>query len=307
MSTSTPIKTLEAVEPAKSFPPEFARGQTNTADSETNGGDQTSEVIDDIAFERAGDYGLLDLLELILKNRGRLDKLIRDPALQPELVPRLLAISLIGFTLFGVAISVVLNSAGTWPELTAIETHLNDPTAWLITFREVGPGENIASRWLDGSALKLILAYNLGLIAATGVCLPSLYFFGLLSGVKLSVLDVTIHSLKAKATAAIALIGILPIYAAISMGMVIFSAPEWLLRGTLWLGLILPFIAGLWGTRSLYVGFAGLSDTMPPERRCRRECFLRRLVLSWSACYTAVTPVMIFTLWEYFGRDLLGT
>jgi hypothetical protein len=35
---------------------------------------------------------------------------------------------------------------------------------------------------------------------------------------------------------------------------------------------------------------------------CRRQCFLRRLTLSWAAVYTAVVPVMIYRLWEHFAR-----
>ncbi len=148
----------------------------------------------------------------------------------------------------------------------------------------------------------------MGLIAATGICLPSLYFYGLLAGVKMSMRDVVIHSLRAKATAAIALIGILPMYAAVVMGVVILAGPADegglypILSAALWLGLILPFIGGLFGTWTLHNGFVGLCDTMSPERRENRACFLRRLTLSWSAVYTAVSPVMIFTLWEYLER-----
>jgi hypothetical protein len=253
---------------------------------------------------------LLGLVELILKDRQRLHRLIRDPSLQPELIPRFLAISLIGFLFFGVAMTLVLNSAEVWPKLTAIDRWLSDPEASLISFHasESQAADSQAAqpnRWFDGSAFKVIVAYSLGLIAATGVCLPSLYFYGLLSGVRMSMLDVTIHALKAKATAAVALVGILPIYAAVSMGVIIFGGSleirASLLQGTLLLGLILPFLAGFWGTHSLYLGFTTLCDTMPPERRERRECFLRRLVLSWSVCYTVVTPVMIFTLWAALG------
>ena len=68
--------------------------------------------------------------------------------------------------------------------------------------------------------------------------------------------------------------------------------------------LLRPFAAGLFGANSLYTGFTGLADVLPAERRCRRACFLRRLVVSWSFCYTAVTPVMIYTLWEYFSRTI---
>ena len=244
-------------------------------------------------------------MELILKDRQRLHRLIRDPSLQPELIPRFLAISLIGFLFFGVAITLVLNSAEVWPELTAIDRWLSDPETSLISFHPPDSQAAQTNRWFDGSAFKVIVAYSLGLIAATGVCLPSLYFYGLLSGVRMSMLDVTIHALKAKATAAVALVGILPIYAAVSMGVIIFGGSleirASLLQGTLLLGLILPYLAGFWGTHSLCLGFTTLCDTMPPERRERRECFLRRLVLSWSVCYTVVTPVMIFTLWAALG------
>jgi hypothetical protein len=148
----------------------------------------------------------------------------------------------------------------------------------------------------------LIAAYDLGLIAAAGVCLPSLYFYGLLAGIPMSMARVTVHTVKAMSTTAVALVGILPIYMAFSLGAAIFHAPQLYSDSILWLGLILPFAAGLFGISSLYEGFTGLADVLPAERRYRRTCFLRRLVVSWSVCYTAVTPVMIYTLWEYFSR-----
>jgi hypothetical protein len=81
------------------------------------------------------------------------------------------------------------------------------------------------------------------------------------------------------------------------MGIVVFRAPAAFTDPTLLLGLLLPFIAGLWGTRSLYVGFANVCDTIPECLREKRACLLRRLVLSWCVVYTAVAPVMIHTLW----------
>jgi hypothetical protein len=256
---------------------------------------------DDLIVDNRVDDSHAGLIELILKNRALLHKLIRDPALQPMLISRLLAISIIGFAFFGVAMTLVLNSADLWPQLSPVKSWLNGTDGLLIQFNKTANGNSFISQWLNGSAFKLMAAYTLGLIAATGVALPSLYFYGLLTGVKMSMLDVTIHALKAKATSAVALVGILPIYAALSMGMVIFNASPEILKASMLLGLMLPFIAGLWGTHSLYVGFSTLCDTMPEERRHRRECFLRRLVLSWSACYSAIMPVMIFTLWQAFG------
>jgi hypothetical protein len=138
----------------------------------------------------------------------------------------------------------------------------------------------------------------------TGVCLPSFYFYSLLAGVRVSWPQVTAHIVKGQAATAVMLMGIAPVYVTVALGGVVFGGPPLLLRGVLYAGLGLPFVAGLWGVRSIYVGFLGLSDTLPPRRRCRRECWLRRLTAACSACYTAVCPVMIFTLWGYFADHL---
>jgi len=246
--------------------------------------------------ERAG---LLQLVEMILKAPRRLDRLIRRAELQPTLIPRFLAISLTSFALFGVALAIVFSSALVMPRLAAIDVYLDQKGVGppLVQFDAM---QGFSEFWVSG-AWQLIAAYCFGLIAATGVCLPSLYFYGLLSGVRLSMLDVVTHAMKAKATSAVALLGILPVYVAVVMGVLIFRfdwVPDLFREWALWLGFILPFIAGLWGTVSLYRGFATLADTLPPERCERRGCFLRRLVLSWAACYTAVSPVMIYTVWQ---------
>jgi hypothetical protein len=154
-----------------------------------------------------------------------------------------------------------------------------------------------SARWSDGAWASLTLAYVLGLVAAAGICLPSFYFYGLLAGVRLSMLQAVAHTVKCLAVTATVLVGVLPIYVALALGMIVFSAPvEWM-QLSIGLGLALPFIAGLWGVRSLFVGFTGLADTLPAGRRARRATFLHRLTVAWSACYTAVTPVMIYWLW----------
>jgi hypothetical protein len=243
--------------------------------------------------------GLIDLVELILKRRDRLEQAIREPALQALLVPKFLAISLLGFVFFGVALSLVFTAAGQWPRLFALRDLVAREATQVVAFE---PLSSSTGRWLDGSAAALIAAYALGLIAASGICLPSLYFYSLLAGVRMSMLDVVVQTLKSKAIAAVALVGILPIYAALGLAIVIFPVPAQLREATLWLGLILPFLAGLFGTYSLYRGLAGYANTLAPECRTRRAIFLQRLVVSWAACYTAVTPVMIHTLWVYLAR-----
>ena len=208
-----------------------------------------------------------ELVELMLKDRRRLDALIREDSLAPELIPRLLAVALVG-------IHDVRNRGHADPEPGALRS----------------PHGCLGRSWSDGTWANLTLAYALGLVAATGVCLPSFYFYGLLAGVKLSMLQSAAHAVKCLAVTAVVLVGALPIYVAVSLGMIVFSAPAELLRSTIALGLAMPFVAGLWGVRTLFLGFSDLADTLPACRKAERACFLRRLTLAWAACYTAVTP-----------------
>jgi hypothetical protein len=227
---------------------------------------------------------VLGLTELLLKDPNRLDRLAREEGRQPLLIPSFLAVGLASFSLFAVALVLTLSAA---------------PPAALP--------EPLAAQWAHdrtGSALALWLAYALGFTLTTGVCLPSFYFYGLLAGVRVSWLQVTAQIMKGQASTAVMLMGILPVYLATALGAVVFGAPPQVVRLVLYFGLALPFVAGLWGVRSIHVGFLGLSDTLSPERRCRRECWLRRLTAACSACYTAVCPVMIYTLWRYLAEQL---
>ncbi len=237
-----------------------------------------------VAGSGPDERSVLGLAELLLKNPSRVDRLARDEGSRLLLLPSLLAIGLVSFSLFALGLVLTLAAAPA----------------------EALPGL-LAQRWAahrTAAALALWLAYALGFTLTTGVCLPSFYFYGLLAGVRLSWAQVTAQIMKGQASTAVMLIGIMPIYVAAALGAILFAAPPPGLRAVLDAGLALPFAAGLWGVRSIYVGFLGLSDTLPPQRRCRRECWLRWLTAACSACYTAVCPVMIYTLWGYFADHL---
>jgi len=231
------------------------------------------------------DLSLLGLVEVLLKEPRRLDDLNRDEARQVELMPRLLAIALASFALFGVALALIL--------------HFTPAAAYPHSVLPV-PRASLA----DGSGLALVLAYCLGLVAATGLCLPSFYFFSLLAGVKMRLSQIVSQVMCSKAMTAVVLVGVLPVYVAVVLGLVVFEADAPFLEGCLYLGLALPFVAGLAGLRALYRGVSAMAETMSPERRCQRACFLRRLTVSWAACYTAVSPVLIYRLWETLAPAL---
>jgi hypothetical protein len=251
----------------------------------------------EVEGEPAAILGIAQIVELILKDRGRLDRFSRATPQKVDLASRLLAVSLISFAFYGLAMALTLYSAHLWPRFADSADWLNRSQTRFLAFVPAGTqASHVAAR-----SVRLIVAYSFGLIAASGICLPSLYFYGLLSGLRMTMTDVVVHSLKCTAVAAVALIGILPIYSALALGAIVVPFTQEYVPQILILGLCLPFIGGLWGTRSLFVGFASLCRTMPAEFQNQRACFVRRLILSWCACYTSVAPLMIVTVWRHLG------
>ena len=235
----------------------------------------------------ADDRTVFGLIDLILKAPGRVDELNRDPARVPELLPKFLGIGLVAYTIYSAAMIVILSLA---------------PTAALPHHTPPMPDFQLR----NGTAFALWPAYTLGIILASCICLPSFYFYSLLAGVKMSFQQVVAVVLRCKTASAMVLLGVLPVYFALILGLLVFKADLANVEYALYLGLFLPFIAGLEGVHSIYRGVMGLADTLPPERRCRRERFLRRLTLAWAAVYTAVAPVMIYRLWWYAAAQIGG-
>ena len=239
-------------------------------------------VVEPADVSPPGSISLRDTVEMLLKDRRKLDLFLRHDTAQRRIVPHLLTIAVCGFALYGVTATVLLN----------LLHRVGD--FWLPL---VPP-----SFWNDAGIGNLTAAYVVGLIVANGICLPSFYFYGLLAGVRITMLGATAHALKGMAAGAIALVGILPVYVPFALAAVIWSDDVPLLAVCATIGLLLPFIAGLWGVVSLYEGFVALADTIPCERRESRRCLLRRLVFAWSGCYTFVTPWVIYALWHHLAR-----
>ncbi len=237
---------------------------------------------DGIELEAKGN-STLGLVELLLKWPAGVDELNRRAAWQRELFPRFLLIGETSFLVYALIMVLLLN-------LAPVAAYPHSP--WLLF---------PPASWSDGTALGLVLAYTLGPLLAAGICLPSFYFNSLLAGVKISWLQISSLVGKGTAANAVLLLGILPIYVAIVLGLVVFQAPNEGLQWALQLGLALPFLSGLWGLRAIYLGILDIGANQPSQWQCRRQCFLRRLTLSWTAVYTAVVPVMIYRLWGFFA------
>src|SRR6202035_787733 len=75
--------------------------------------------------DRASILGIAQIIELILKDRPRLDRLARSTPQRVDLASRLLAISLISFALYGLAMSLTFFAAQLWPQLASTVRWLN--------------------------------------------------------------------------------------------------------------------------------------------------------------------------------------
>jgi hypothetical protein len=236
-----------------------------------------------VEIDASTEVPLLTVVELLLKNQGGLDRLLKTPERQRELLPKFLSIALACFGVYGVVMTGVLNGFF-W-----------QGDYWLAHLPVARAGE-----W---SVANLTAAYALGLIAANGICLPSFYFYGLLAGLRTTVLTVAAHAIKAMACGGLALVGLLPVYLAIALTALIVPPSRGIGYPALTLtGLVLPFVAGFYGAVSLNRGLRGLADTMAPARRAQRECLLGRMVLAWIGVFTFVTPVVIYSLWNLLGH-----
>jgi hypothetical protein len=226
-----------------------------------------------------GGQTVFGLVEMLLKGPERLNALLRERRQAADMISRFLAVSLVSLCIFGAALGILLWLA---------------PLDALPAFLKV--------HWAKQpypSAVVLATAYAAGFVLAAGVCLPSFFFYALLAGVRMTMLQVTAHIMRGMAATSLMLVGILPIYVAIVLGAVVFRLDIEVIERAVWLGLLLPFVAGAWGLYSIYQGFLSLADTIDPSRFCNRMCFLKRLTLACTTCYAAVAPVMIYTLWSH--------
>jgi hypothetical protein len=213
---------------------------------------------------------LANLTEMTLKRPDDLRSVSRDEELQPRVVLNLLLIGLSGIALFSIAFTIILACA--------------PPLDWV-------PRVSLSDR----SLFRPLLTYTIGMVGALGLCLPSFYFYGLLAGVRASMLQVTAISLHALANTGMILMGLLPIYVGAILGVIVIGATDGPLYPFLvGVGLLLPFVSGLATLRVMYRGFVDLLRTLPEARAEGRAPMVRLLAVAWAALYTAVAPV---TLW----------
>ena len=212
------------------------------------------------------------LVDLLLRNESALTRLLLDGRRLTGTLQKLLGVAALGLLIHGLVVGVVAHSMLAHGEGGA---HQGRPLLWVpLTF--IG-----------------------ALIGALAICLPSFYFYTQLSGLDASFRLVTAQAVRVLAKTSVLLLGVAPFYAALAL-----SAATGLLgdrETTLWIGLIVPFVVGLWGIAAVRRSFAELVGILPVSHP-RRGNFLGRMMLAWGAVYTAVSLVAFARLSDALER-----
>lgn len=220
------------------------------------------------------------LFEVLLKAPARLDAFVRESSLQGKLLLGFSTIVVVGFALYGLVMSLLLIAVSP----NGVPSFLEP--GWSRTWR---------------AGVILCLTYPVGLLLATVICLPSYYYFALLGGVQMSLRETLTHSLKGKAATTVILLGILPIYAIVMVGFLLVRPSDELLRGGMYVGLLLPFILGVRGAQSIFSGFRTVVNALPASERKRRYALPGWLVFVWASLFTVTAPLVLYEVWRHLS------
>lgn len=216
---------------------------------------------------------------LLLRDRDRCDALCAQPDAAARLLPRFIGVAALGIAAWagvqGLLLSLCVNDLAV-PGLTG------EP-AWF-------------------TAGVLFLAYEGGLMGAQVAGLPTFSFYGLMAGFQTHPGRIATESLRARATAAVVLLGLLPVHLAVGLGLVLFfdqpSAVGAFWQGLLLLGggMVLPFVAGLAAPGSLVRVFRGLARAAAERPDGERRPMPVLLAVAWSAVFTVMAPLGVFRI-----------
>ena len=160
----------------------------------------------------------------------------------------------------------------------------------------------LGSHSLAWRVVVIFAAYELGLMGAQVASLPSWYFYALLTGIRTHGWRLAVEAMRARATASLALLGILPVYLAASLGLSLLlpanGGPEWQALMTLFTaaGFGLPFLAGLAAPASLVRVLRQLAQDSDAHRPAasRRKARPWLMALGWTLLFSSMAPLGVF-------------
>lgn len=222
----------------------------------------------------------VSVVDLLIRRRDLMDEAVTDRDAAARLLPRLVGISVVGVAAFSVVQGGLLTLEGA--------------AVWPAGVSETSPLKAMGS---------VFLAYSAGLFGAQVASLPSAYFYALLAGVKTHGWRVAVEAMRAQATSATVLLGLLPVYFAVALGVALgFDDLQWFWRNLVIGvgGYTLPFVAGLGGVVAMLRAFTQLVRG-PQVEGVARSPMPVLLVLSWSVLFTAMAPLAVWRVLSLMG------
>jgi hypothetical protein len=217
--------------------------------------------------------GSVQISEPLIRDDPRLDAMVMDESRGIETIQRLLGVALVGSLIYGLAVGLTAQFVAPRPPLAV----------WLGRLPVV----------------TLPLAFTGAFLVALLVCLPSFYFYTQLSGLDASFRLITAQALRVQARTVVLLLGALPIYVALALGVRIGAIDD--ANTVILVGVAMPFVIGLAGLKSLYRSFERLAEQLPISH-VRRPQFLLRIVVAWAAAYSVVCPVALYRVGELLAN-----
>jgi hypothetical protein len=213
-----------------------------------------------------------DMIRLLLGGTKLFNEELQDPTRLATRLTQSLGIALVGFGLHGAITGVVA-------QLLAPDLHLiplaGHPMLWLP------------------------IALTVSLIGALGLCLPVFFFCTQMAGLDVSPAMVAVQALRANATRAVVLFGLLPVMVALALGALALQTGA---DAVVAVGLALPIVIGLGGIRSVYQGFVDLADRQQLSKE--RRPLMLGMILAATVIYGLIAPVALYRLCDVLGHHL---
>lgn len=207
--------------------------------------------------------------EMLVQHRELGEAACEHPERAARLLPRLAAISALGLVAYALVQGAVLSVGPSGAQPLGLE-QASFPVR----------------------ALALFLAYAAGIFGAQVAALPSAYFYALQAGIRTHAWRIAAEAMRAQATAAVVLLGLLPVYLAAGLGVGLGHADSgttMLVHGMI--GYTLPFVGGLAGTVGLARAFVRIARGASSEGS--RSPWPVMAVLAWSALFTSLAPLAV--------------
>lgn len=215
------------------------------------------------------------LYEILVRDREAGHARCADPDSAAELLPRFVGLGLLGFGAYGAVMGLVR-----W-QLPPVDPY----AVW-----EPWP---LAGRYL--------LAYAGAFFGTKVAILPTYYFYALLAGIRTHGWRIAIEVMRAQATQAMVVLGLLPLFLAAGLGAAALGSGG-LRQLIVWVGTILPFIAGLPGTAILYASLRRMARQAVPEDEPwspgRRGSMPGLLAVAWTGLFAFMAPVGVWGIWQ---------